>query len=474
MATKIGQLAQELGRLNPWWRDPAWDAVDPDLVDARNTGIDYRSGVLDDLGPGGLYILRGPRRVGKTVALKQQVVELISSGLPATSIVRLAVDGWSAKDLRTVVQNTALPPVADPHQRTWLIDEVSSVTGAWDQQLKWLRDNDPGFRRATVVLTGSNATALTEAAGTLAGRRGAHDRLDRTLLPIGFRTFCEILTPEALPPTAPLALSELTSAAAHDTYTACVPWLDELTRLWEIYLMYGGFPRAVAAAARGEAIPPSFVEDVFNIIAGDAFRHSKLGVTSEMALIERLWSAMASPANLSNIGDDVGLRHEVVARHVGYLRDSYLLWHCPQRAEKGWLPRNRAQDKLYAVDPLVARLAHHRNHERADIDPTVLAEMQIGMAIRRRVAKERPSSLHDDFLFHVRTPSRKEIDYVSAELAGVAIEAKYTEHGGWRGEAATVIASEWSGLVCTRNVLDPTGHDAWAVPAGVLAFSIDT
>ncbi|MHB1738670.1 MAG: hypothetical protein ACYCXA_04155 [Actinomycetes bacterium] len=34
-----------------------------------------------------------------------------------------------------------------------------------------------------------------------------------------------------------------------------------------------------------------------------------------------------------------------------------------------WTPRERAQDKVYAVDPLVARLAHLRNPDRADIDP---------------------------------------------------------------------------------------------------------
>ena len=37
-------------------------------------------------------------------------------------------------------------------------------------------------------------------------------------------------------------------------------WLDSLVALWELYLAYGGFPRAVAAAVNGEPIPSAFVE----------------------------------------------------------------------------------------------------------------------------------------------------------------------------------------------------------------------
>ena len=37
-------------------------------------------------------------------------------------------------------------------------------------------------------------------------------------------------------------------------------------------------------------IPAGLADDMFNVIAGDAFRNSKLSVTTEMALLERLWA----------------------------------------------------------------------------------------------------------------------------------------------------------------------------------------
>lgn len=474
MTTKIGQQAQELARLNPWWRDPGgWQAQDGDLTDAHNTGLGFRSGVLDGLAAGALYLLRGPRRVGKTVAVKQCIADLLAAGTPQTAIVRAAVDGWAAKDLRTLTQVTSLPPVPAGTSRLWFLDEITAVSGDWAEQVKWLRDNDPDFRSATVVLTGSNAAGLTAAAGALAGRRGRASDLDRTLLPMGFRTFASHVARVGLPTADALPLDGLHSAQAATAYQAILPWLDDLVRLWEIYLSYGGFPVAAAAARSGEPIPSHFVDDLFDVIANDAFANSQLSALTEMALIERLWESMGSPANLSNIAADISVRPEVITRHVGYLRDAYLLWACPQRAENAWLPRAGAQPKLYAVDPLVARLAHLRNPERADIDPTVLTEMQLGSALRRRQLRERPRSGTDDSLFHVRTATRKEIDFVAADLAGVAIEGKYIDHGRWKREAQTVDASEWDGILVTRNVLDVTGSGAWAVPAGLLAYLLD-
>jgi len=70
MPTRIGQIAQEIARMNPWWRSPDWAEADHDLRAVRDSGLGYRSQCLDNLQPGGLYLLRGPRRVGKTVSVK--------------------------------------------------------------------------------------------------------------------------------------------------------------------------------------------------------------------------------------------------------------------------------------------------------------------------------------------------------------------------------------------------------------------
>jgi predicted AAA+ superfamily ATPase len=474
LGTKIGQLAQELARTNPWWWKTDWARQDPDLRAVSETGLEYRSPCLDDLVAGGLYILRGPRRVGKTVAVKQTIEDLVKQGLPGSAVVRIAADAWDASDLRTVVQNTALPPLPPGTPRWWLLDEVTAARGDWASQIKWLRDNDPDFALATVVLTGSNAHGLTEAAGVLAGRRGRVSHSDRTLLPLGFRTFSRLLKPH-LPEVPALRLDGLRTRKGAKAFGELLPWLDELVVAWELYLNYGGFPVAVAAARSGTQVPGWFVDDVFNVLFRDAFAASQLSQTATAALAERLMQSISAPANISKIGVDLDLSHDVVARHINYLRDSYLVWQCPQKAERTWTARERAQDKVYAIDPLIARLAHLRNPARSDIDLTVLAEMQTGLALHRRSYMEGANWAQDVFLFYQRTPARKEIDFVAEPLAGAAVEAKYIESGRWRGEAATVNASGYKGLLITRNVLDTNDETgAWAVPAGIFNYLVDT
>ncbi|MBO0802487.1 MAG: ATP-binding protein [Nocardiopsaceae bacterium] len=474
MPTRIGQVAQEITRMNPWWRSPRWAETDTDLRHVQDSGLGYRSPCLDDLRQGGLYLLRGPRRVGKTVSVKQAIESLLARGVPPLAIVRFAADGWMASDLRTLIQNVALPPAPQGTTRWWFIDEVTAVKGDWATQLKWLRDNEPGFADATVVLTGSNAEGLTSAAGTLAGRRGRVTGTDRTLLPMGFRTFARLLVPEleALPR---LAVGRLHTREAAEAYQAALPWLDDLVRLWEVYLQYGGFPAAVAAARQAQPVPGWFVDDLFSVLHRDAFAASRLSESQTSALVARLWGSMAAPVNSSRIGADVDVSHDAVARHIGYLRDSYLLWSCPQTAGDSYIRRERSPEKLYAIDPIIARLAHLRNPARHDVDVTVLAEMQVGMALRRATFATGWPWTADEVIFYHRTKNRKEIDFVGEPLAGTAVEGKYVETGRWRGEAAVIEASEWSGILTTRNVLDCTAPDStWAVPAGMLAALADT
>lgn len=471
--TKQGLLAQVLSDLNPWWRSDAWSTADRDLQAASGSGLGYAARALDDLEQGGLYVLRGPRRVGKTVVAKQAIARLIDSGVPRLAIVRFAADGMSASDIRSIVQNVTLPRPPDGVERWWFIDEITGATGEWAKTIKWLRDNLPAFADGTVVLTGSNAEALTEAVGEWPGRRGRVDNPDRTLLPIGFRTFTHLLLPEP-PPDLRLGLSELRTPIARDAYDALVPWLADLVRAWDMYLSYGGFPIAAAAAKRGEPIPDWFINDVFTVIFKDVFGESRASETTIMNMFARFMEGMASPANLTSIAEDSEVSKPTVTRHFDYLRNGYLAWSCPQRSEKRWLALPGSQAKIYALDPLVARLSHLRNPARDDIDVTVLNEMMVGMALRRACVSAGYDWEGDEHIFHWRTPARKEIDFISELLADVAIEGKFVDDGGWKAEARTADASGWRGIMSTRSVLDTTStNESWAVPSSLMAYLID-
>lgn len=476
MSTTIGLEAQELAAGNPWWRDPNnWHATDKDLKAARESGINYESEVLAGLVEGCLYILCGPRRAGKTVAVKQTIKLLLDSGVKPTQIIRVSTDGWSARELKNLVLHTIKPPLPEGGNRYWFIDEVSAIAGDWDLVLKNLRDEDPQFGADTIVLTGSNSARLEEAKGVLADRRGSSANVDRTLFPMGFASFVKILAAEPLPPRTQLDLSALHSPAAKQAFEDLIPWLSQLVQLWEIYIQYGGFPAAVASAKAGNSIEPSFLKAMFDVIQKDAFKASRIKNSTSMSLQERLWEGMASPLNITRVATKVGVVPETLRGHMQYLRDAFLIWDCPKLlVGGGWTPHSGAQNKVYAIDPLIARLPYLRNKNRKDIDPTVLTEMQIGMALKRRIASENESASWDDYVFYARVGDDKEIDFVSPYLGNLALEGKYVQGSSWLRDAATVNATQWKGILATRNVLDASSDQAWAVPASFLCYLLDT
>jgi predicted AAA+ superfamily ATPase len=255
-----------------------------------------------------------------------------------------------------------------------------------------------------------------------------------------------------------------------------VPWLADLVRTWDLYLAYGGFPVATAAARRGVPIPRAFVDDIFNVVFKDAFSDSASSETSMTGMFARLMEGMSNPVNLRSIAEDSGMQsHHTVARHINWLTNGYLAWSCPQKAETAWVSMPKAQAKVYATDPIVARFPHLRRPLRPDVDPTALHEMMLGVVLRRAAGAEGAEWEGDEFLFYHRTPARKEIDFVSDLFGGAAIEGKYIEGGAWRREAATVDGSTWRGILATRNVLDTDDADgAWAVPGGILGYLVDT
>jgi predicted AAA+ superfamily ATPase len=179
--------------------------------------------------------------------------------------------------------------------------------------------------------------------------------------------------------------------------------------------------------------------------------------------------------NVSSVARDIGMNNETVARRLHDLIGAYLL--LPVHQNDDMRPRLQAQSKQYFIDPLMARLAHLRNARHRPPDLTRLTEQQLAVAIARRLEHRSPGTYAGyDRLFYARTPTKKEIDFVGPDLEPVAIEGKYTGTGRWLGEAITVNASKWRGVLATRTVLDtsPTPGIAWAVPASFLAYSMDT
>ncbi len=470
-----GQLRRLLTDRSVWWRaGVGWERDDPDLRDAADAPFLYEPAPLAGLEPPGLYVLRGPRRVGKSVEIKRAIATAIAAGVNPRLVFFCSCDGLTAQDLRRLIVVGQKDTATLEGERYWFLDEVTAVAG-WVATVKELRDGDPIFRESCVVLSGSSARDLREATKALAGRRGDAVDSDRLLLPMGFRSYCRSTGAFEGLPNVSMRPKDLLTTTGEETISALTPFFSDLDHAWQTYLRVGGFPRAVNDFVTSAAVSGGFAQALWDVIAGDAFQTTGTGDGEIAAFLERLVAGLASPVNASSIARDVGLsdNHRVNDR-IDALSFAFLTWRCHQI--RSGLPNLRAQEKVYLIDPLLARLPHLRDERRTDPDDSVLSEQQLGLLLLRAAGGQRPGALLEaSTVMYERVSSSAEIDFVGPEL-GIGFEGKYVD-GPWR-RAAQTLRSRGGGIFATRSVIDlDDGRKAgavWAVPAGILGWLLES
>jgi uncharacterized protein len=466
-------LRRMLAEHSPWRTKPAgWEQDDADMRASLLVQLSYEPEPLADIRPPGLYALRGPRRVGKSLELKRAIARLLARGVDPKLVFYCSCDGLSQQDLRRLVVTTHSVTRTLTGPRYWFLDEVTAVAG-WSKTIKSLRDQDTTFREACVVLTGSSARDLREATDDLADRRGGIADSDRLLLPMGFRPFCRALGNLNELPQANIPPRDFLTPQAEQAIYELEPWIPALDDAWQLYLEVGGFPRAVGEFVRSGEVSAGFVEGLWHVVTGDALRSTTMSETEVAVLLDRLVQNLCNPVNASAVATDVGLRDgDRVNERINDLVANFLAWRCYRL--RGGLPNPAAQRKVYFIDPLIAQLAYRRNPRFTDPDSTKLSEQQVGLALSRAVTQSQPRAfIEADRMMHERTETDAEIDFAGPEL-DVPFESKYTD-ASWRRETQTMRARYGKGVIVTRTPL-AVGVDepVWAIPAGVVAWLLDT
>jgi hypothetical protein len=168
-------------------------------------------------------------------------------------------------------------------------EEITSVGRGWSSVIKDLRDDTP-VRRDAVVLTGSNSRELRDATKNFAGRRGpATGRSDRLLMPIPFRDFCQLIGGlDSLPDISPIRPREMMGRQAREAIEELSFWSSHIVDAWELYLRCGGFPRAVGDFLQSGDVTPGFVQDLWDVVRGEAIRATSLSDADLLNLLARI------------------------------------------------------------------------------------------------------------------------------------------------------------------------------------------
>jgi len=167
------ELSENLRRINPWWEGKA-----SPLIPAYRRWPFARLTHLLDRGITPATVLRGPRRVGKTVLLRQVIETLLKNHVAPSRILYAEFDELpTIRELREpvlaisrwfedqVLRKSFNACAREKSPAYLFFDEVQNLD-RWAEQIKHLVDN----HSVRVVVTGSSALRMESGRDSLAGR----------------------------------------------------------------------------------------------------------------------------------------------------------------------------------------------------------------------------------------------------------------------------------------------------------------
>ena len=297
-------IRARIERDNPWWNPQA-----PPLPEAgfrRRVYLEPFQKLALNFSVRRAAILLGPRRVGKTVMIKQTVYEAMSQGIDPANILYASIDTplYSGLSLESFLK--FLPGAPGSSQCVVIFDEIQYLKD-WETHLKDLIDSYPHIK---FIASGSAAAALR-----LKSRESGAGRFSEFMLPP--LTFCELLEfTDSVDLVEQLGPKEF---RARD--------ILELNKSFIDYLNFGGYPEAVLNESIRDN-PDQFIRTdiIEKVLLKDL--PSLYGI-NDIQELNKLFMFLAynagSEASLSNISMSSGLAAPTIKRYIEYLESAFLV-----------------------------------------------------------------------------------------------------------------------------------------------------
>lgn len=300
-----------VSRDNPWWANPSVQIPESQLP--RRAYFDSLKSLALDFTVRRATVMLGPRRVGKTVMIKQLVSEALISGIKSNDILYISIDTplYSGKPLEYFLS------IMDKNidsRRLVIFDEIQYLPN-WEQHLKDLVDNHPQIK---FVATGSAAAALK----LKSQESGAGRFSDFMLPPLTFYEFLKFIDEDEI-----LINTEYNNNDNAAAYSYVAKDIEALNRRFIDYLNYGGYPEAVF----NEKIrlnPEQFIKNdiIDKVLLKDL--PSLYGI-HEIQELNRLFAVLAynagNEASFENISRESGISKPTIKRYIEYLESAFLI-----------------------------------------------------------------------------------------------------------------------------------------------------
>ncbi|WP_374634486.1 ATP-binding protein [Ferrovibrio sp.] len=298
-------IQERIERDNPWWTKPEQIIREAEL--ARRVYFRPFKTLALNFAIKRATVLMGPRRVGKTVMVRQLIHEAMLGGIDAKSILYASIDApvYSGTPLERFL--SFIPKEAKGQQRVVIFDEIQYLRD-WEIHLKDLVDNYPDIK---FIATGSAAAALR-----LKSRESGAGRFSEFMLPpLTFYEFLDFTGKDA-------SLIEQIESAAFRARN-----IDELNNSFIDYLNHGGYPEAVTNPQIQQNADQFIRNDIIDkVLLKDL--PSLYGI-HEIQELNKLFSVLAynagAEASFENIAQTSGITKPTIRRYIEYLESAFLV-----------------------------------------------------------------------------------------------------------------------------------------------------
>jgi len=300
-----------------FWRVENWEETDPNLQ--RLKGLPFQRQFPQQDFSKGLYLIRGPRQIGKTSWLKTLLKSFVELFGPDQCFFLSCENIRDQKELAEFLKSLS-------SHRVVLLDEITFVPG-WAKAVKHEIDRG-GFH--TLIVTGSNAADLRAGGERLPGRFG--DGRDIELLPMDFYEFQSMRKMAGWAP------------------------LNRVAEL-ELFFRVGGFPLALLEAGSQGDSPIKAQNICRQWLAGDILKLGKQEVYLQ-EILGQIALSMGTAISLQTLAQKTQMgSHHTALSYVEILQDCFALRTLYAIDPNTGGLRFRKEKKFYFSDPILYWLA---------------------------------------------------------------------------------------------------------------------
>jgi len=410
----------EISILNPWWKGKEHIKEDKHIKEYEEKKYKWKPELFEEINfeLDNLYILRGPRQVGKTTLIKLMIKKLLERNINEKAIFFLNCDElMDFRELASLLREyLQFASVNNTGEKYIFLDEVSRIKD-WQRAIKSMKDSGE-LEKCFILATGSHSLDLKHGIERLPGRTGKLGK-DLILLPMSFSEYISLLNPEI---ANKIKKSKTFSIEDINKKIDIIRVYDsELKILFSQYLITGGFPLVINEFFSNNKISDYLYELYLRWVVGDIVKWGK----QEKILIQLLRSAIlkqTSAISWDSLAKESEIKsHKTVSAYVEDLENMFVLLVLYYLDTNKKAPNFDKNKKLYFFDPFIYHVFNKKLYFK---------ENEISSGLIESVVISNLARLNYNDLFHsvYYYKNKREVDVILKIKEEIfPIEVKYQE-----------------------------------------------